>query len=91
MSASSPSTPYVRAYKPTWDKLRKDKVVVLHIANPMFLQRIKRMISKEKNTDPGFRLLNEVEFCRLVFEYDAKKQELTVRLTSRLGIVEIVG
>lgn len=49
------------------------------------------MISKEKDMDEGFKMLNSEERFYLKFSFDPKKSELKIELTSRLGIREMVS
>lgn len=80
-----------RAYEPVWKLLRQKGKVTLEIADPVFVNRIKRMISKEKDMDTGFKILNELESPRLRYKYDPEKRELEIRLIARYGIVDIQG
>lgn len=80
-----------RTYRPIWDHLRKHHKCVLSVVDAGFVPRIKRMISKEKDEDIGFKLLNQVERLYLQFSFDPEAMELTIVLRGRFGIVDIVG
>ena len=82
-----------RTYEVIWRQLRYSPthVCVLRLADAAFLPRVKRMISKEKDRDIGFKLINEVERQHLKFTWNQEKKELKVELTNRFGIVEIVS
>ena len=80
-----------RAYAPIWKALRKKKTVTVAVLDPIFLSRLKRAVSKEKDEDVGFKLLNDIEKPRLKYEWNEEKGELKISLVSRVGLVEIKG
>lgn len=80
-----------RLYYPAWKKLRKEGKVTLSVVDAAFLSRIKRMISKEKDMDIGFKLLNDVEKPRLVFTWDSEKLELEIKLVGKYNIMDLRG
>lgn len=80
-----------RTYEPVWLKLRKEHRCILVLKHDVLLPRIKRMISKEKHMDDGFKILNPDDNYFLVFTFDREKKELLIELTSKLGIRDING
>jgi hypothetical protein len=74
-----------RKYEPIWERLKNRDTVLLDVA-PIFVKRVKRMVSKEKDMDLGFKLLNEDERFVLRFSYEAGKQQLRIKLIPRFGI-----
>lgn len=81
-----------RTYEGIWRALRSPPhMVTLEIIDPLLVPRIKRMISKEKDMDTGFKLLNGQEWLFLEFSWCAEKLELQVVLKSRFGLVEVRG
>lgn len=90
---SGKSTRPPRRYGEIWKMLRHDPshTCTLELTHQAFVPRIKRMISKEKDLDVGFKLVQEIEKFRLKFDWNEGKKELTIRLVSRLGLVDIVS
>ena len=81
-----------RTYERVWRQLRlPPHLVVLEVLDPEFVPRIRRMISKEKDMDIGFKSMQDCERVYLKFSWDPAKLELTVELTNRLGITEVKG
>ncbi len=80
-----------RVYQPIWSRLRKQGRCELAVVDQKFVPRIKKAISKEKNLDDGFKLLNAVENFYLTFEYLKEKKILVVELKSRFGLTEMQG
>jgi hypothetical protein len=76
-----------RLYEPVWKHLKLNKKAVLAVAHKDVVPHIKRMISKEKDSDDGFKLINELESHKLQFSWDQDKLELTVTLTQKYGLV----
>jgi hypothetical protein len=74
-----------------WKLLRSKKKAVLTVAHHDFLPRIKRMISKEKDMDEGFKILNELEKFRLKYEWNEELKQLTVTLVGKYGLVDTQG
>ena len=83
-SPSSPRAP--RLYESIWLQLRWRQVCVLSVADEAAVRRIKRGISKEKDQDEGFKLLNNLEKFYLKFSWNEKTMELKVELLSKQGV-----
>jgi hypothetical protein len=80
----------LRTYQLVWMKLRRPPhKIVLDIHAEELLPRIKRMISKEKDRDLGFKLLRtEIEFFRLVYTWSPETRQLTIELKSKIGLTD---
>ena len=77
-----------RTYEIVWKKLKNspDLSVIICVIDPVFLSNIKRMISKEKDMDIGFKMINEVDRYKLKFEWNENSRELTARLVTKYGV-----
>jgi hypothetical protein len=88
MSSSSSSRP-LRVYEAAWLQLRQHKHVVLTVTHETFMPRIKRMISKEKDMDDCFALLNDLHKPRLYFTWKPEEHKLYIELKTRFDLGEI--
>lgn len=79
-------------YQAVWARLKAepDKPVVLQIHQPKLMPRVKKGVIRAKHKDVGFKLLNELEYCWLEFEWDVGKNQLRIELKRRYGLVELV-
>lgn len=76
-----------RLYEKVWTDLRKTQSVTLVLSDGALLPRIKRGISKEKDLDTGFKLINDEKFY-LKYEWNATNNELKIELlTNRFDLV----
>lgn len=78
-----------RKYEPIWRRLKERDTVRLEVY-PLFEKRVRRMISKEKDMDRAFKLMNEHDLFSLEFKYDAAKRELQIRLKQSFCIEDKV-
>lgn len=74
-----------RKYTCIWTRIKQRETVDLKVA-PIFVANVKRMVSKEKDMDRGFKLMNEHDFFKLIFIYDRNTQVLRIKLKQRIGI-----
>jgi hypothetical protein len=81
----------LRVYEGVWLELRRKKVLTIDVIDPGFVPRINRMLSKEKNADVGFALLNEDIPVRIRYSWNEKKKKLTMKLVRLHGLLDVVG
>jgi len=83
----------LRAYQGIWIQLKnsKEHKVVLEVVDSCYVPRIIRMVSKEKDQDNGFKLLNHTALIRLKTSWNEERKELTLMLKARHDLVSIKG
>lgn len=75
-------------YQPAWNRLKaKDKVRIE--VEPEHVNTVKRMISKRKDMDLAFKMMNE-DRHRLRFQYDVSTKILVIELRASYGIFDKV-
>lgn len=80
----------LRTYEGVWLQLKQHKKVVLTVANSSFVERIKRMISKEKDMDDTINTPDQPIVYRLSFRWNAKEQKLYILLTKKEKILFLI-
>ena len=78
----------MRKYQPIWERLKKRDRVVLEV-EPWLARRVKKAVIKEKDSDIPFKIMNELERLRLVFEYSPETKRMTIALVAKFNIVPI--
>ena len=76
-----------RLYEPVWKRLKDSESVNLKVC-PALLKRVKRGISKEKDEDLSFKVFNTDDRWRLIMDYCAETQILSVSLEGQTGLFE---
>lgn len=76
-------------YAPIWERLKAKEIVRLHVL-PDDVYTVRRMVSKIKDEDLAFKMMQEVEQYFLVFRYDEAAEVLEIRLKARYGLFEKV-
>jgi hypothetical protein len=78
----------LRKYEAVWNRIRDGKKHSCTLADvhPAFLKRVKKAVSKEKDADKGFKLLNDHDHFYLEFDYNRDTQVLIIRLKQSLGL-----
>lgn len=79
----------VSQYAPIWERLKQKDIVKLHVL-PDDYYTVKRMISKIKDQDAAFKMMNEIEDFKLSFKYDPVQEVLEVKLHARTGLFDKV-
>lgn len=75
-------------YQPAWIRLKaKDRVRIE--VEPENLKTVKRMISKRKDMDLAFKMMNADRY-RLRFEYDITSKVLVIELRAAIGVFDKV-
>lgn len=75
-------------YQPAWIRLKaKDRVRIE--VEPENLHTVKRMISKRKDLDLAFKMMNTDRY-RLRFEYDVVSKVLVIELRPQYGLFDKV-
>lgn len=86
-----------RKYQPVWERIvslarstASDKRVYLSVV-PQLESRVRRGVIKEKNTDAGFKVMNDHDYFFLKICYDREKKVMTFELKQRLGLEGIAA
>lgn len=76
----------MRKYEQIWQQIKKRDKCVVQIVHPALVERVKKGVIKEKDRDLGFKVMNDVEPFRLEIAYDRETQQMSFKLTQRLGM-----
>lgn len=78
-----------RLYQPVWEEIKKKGRAVLSV-HPVMAARVKKAVSKEKDMDTGFKVLNDHDHFYLRVSYDKDRKRMTFVLKQSIGIEERV-
>jgi len=73
----------MRTYEPYWREIRYKGFINLQLKHACYVPRVKRMLSKEKDEDTGFRYINKDTTWRLIFTWTDADNKLLVQLQSK--------
>lgn len=80
----------MRKYEEIWKRLKSNPRHAVTIeVHPSLFDRVIKAVTKEKNSDLGMKLLNDVEAVRLRVSKNTEKRQLTFRLTRKFEITEL--
>lgn len=75
----------LRKYQAIWLKLKKNLEVEIE-CHPVIWKRVKRGVSKEKDEDLAFKVMNDTDSLFLKIEYNEKTHRGKFLLKQRIGI-----
>lgn len=75
----------LRKYQRIWLLLKSKEVAVLE-CHPAIWPKIKRMVSKEKDEDLAFKIINDHDTFKLEFSYDEELRRGTIRIKQTINI-----
>lgn len=75
-----------RKYQAIWERIKRRDLCEIMISHPRDVARVKKAVIKEKNSDVGFKVVNELDPHRLHISYDPEVGKMTFVLKQMYGI-----